>query len=359
MVCPRFAPFTGGTETHVAEVARRLADLDCQVDILTTDPRGELPAAEQVGPLRLVRRPTFPPGGDHFFSPAVARLIRRSRYDLVHMQGVHSLLAPLTMLAALRAELPYVVTFHTGGHQSRLRRWVRPLQWRALAPLLRRAGALIAVSQFERELFARALGIPVERIHLVPNGAELPVDPLVVEDPDLVLSVGRLEWYKGHHRAIAALPALARRRPGVRLRILGSGPVRQELLDLARRLRVDDRVSIDVIPPGDRTGMAASLASAALVVLLSEYEAHPVAVAEALALGRRVLVARTSGLQEIADAGHATGIALDEAPEVLAGVMDRAMGEPHPEFSQPLPSWDDCAAQIAAIYRSIVPAHPI
>jgi hypothetical protein len=40
----------------------------------------------------------------------------------------------------------------------------------------------------------------------------------------------------------------------------------------------------------DRMGMATVLARAALVVLLSDYEAHPVAVMEALTLGRRVLV---------------------------------------------------------------------
>ena len=44
--------------------------------------------------------------------------------------------------------------------------------------------------------------------------------------------------------------------------------------------------------------MAEELSQAALVVLLSEYETHPIAVLEAVALGRPALVAATSGLSE-------------------------------------------------------------
>jgi len=49
--------------------------------------------------------------------------------------------------------------------------------------------------------------------------------------------------------------------------------------------------------------MASVLSTADLVVLLSEYEAHPVAVMEALALGRRVLTSDTSGFAELAQKG--------------------------------------------------------
>ena len=41
---------------------------------------------------------------------------------------------------------------------------------------------------------------------------------------------------------------------------------------------------------------------------MSDYEANPVAVMEALALGRKVVVADTSGLSELASEGLATAV---------------------------------------------------
>jgi hypothetical protein len=43
------------------------------------------------------------------------------------------------MAASRRASLPYLVTFHAGGHSSRVRNSVRGLQWRVLRPLIRQA----------------------------------------------------------------------------------------------------------------------------------------------------------------------------------------------------------------------------
>ena len=69
-----------------------------------------------------------------------------------------------------------------------------------------------------------------------------------------------------------------------------------------------DRVSIRFIPPVDRALMGQVIASAGVMTLLSDYEAHPVAVMEALTAGRPAVVSRTSGLTELADLGWAVGV---------------------------------------------------
>ena len=48
---------------------------------------------------------------------------------------------------------------------------------------------------------------------------------------------------------------------------------------------------------------------------MSDYEANPVAVMEALALGRKVVVADTSGLSELAAEGLATAVRCRRRPE--------------------------------------------
>ena len=63
---------------------------------------------------------------------------QQRKYDLVHVQGVNNFLPPMALASAQRTGIPTVVTFHTGGHSSRLRNMIRETQWQALRPLLRR-----------------------------------------------------------------------------------------------------------------------------------------------------------------------------------------------------------------------------
>src|SRR5664280_256424 len=187
--------------------------------------------------------------------------------DLVHFQEVHTFVPILGMLAARQARLPYVLTFHTGGHSSPVRSWLRGTQWKLLTPLLRKASRLIAVSRFERRRFEEATGINPAHFVVIQNGGALPplVDP-VTPVPGRIVSSGRLERYKGHHRVIEALPILRSSLPDAHLVILGSGPYEHEL-----RLEVADHVSID---PRDRGSMARELASAQTLAASSDYEAY-------------------------------------------------------------------------------------
>ncbi len=122
-----------------------------------------------------MRTRAWPRGTDLFVAPALPRELRREPFDLVHCQGYHTFVAPIAMFTALRCHIPYVVTFHSGGHSSRLRRAIRPVQVWLLRPLMRRAAALIAVSEFEADLFARQLRLPRSRLNVIPSGVELPV----------------------------------------------------------------------------------------------------------------------------------------------------------------------------------------
>ena len=56
--------------------------------------------------------------------------------------------------------MPYVVTFHGGGHSSRLRNLLRVRQRAVLRPLLARAAALVAVASFEVDGYAAELRVP-------------------------------------------------------------------------------------------------------------------------------------------------------------------------------------------------------
>ena len=96
---------------------------------------------------------------------------------------------------------------------------------------------------------------------------------------------------------IAALPHVLERRPDARLLVVGQRPYEAELRRQAAELGVEERVEFTSVAADDRDGMAALLRRVSLVVLLSEFETHPLVALEAAAAGRRLLVADRGGLR--------------------------------------------------------------
>ena len=354
MVCPRYLPDVGGTEMHVYEVARRLPALGkFEITVLATDRSRRLPLQEVVQGISVLRVPSWPRRRDYYLAPGITAVIGQRRWDLVHCQGIHTPVPLLAMISARRVGIPYLVTFHTGGHSSRLRNAIRTTQWRLAGPLLRNAASLIAVSRFEAAALARQARLGDKRITVIPNGGALPSPrPGTVAVPGRIVSSGRLERYKGHHRVIEALPHVVREVPEAHLLILGSGPYESDLYKLARHLGVSDRVSIKHITSADRQGMATTLAESSVVAALSDYEAHPVAVMEALCVARPVVGYDVAGVAELAAAGWVRGVPRGASAAAVAHELVKAMSSPAPVDQAQLPSWDSCADQLAQVYLS-------
>lgn len=362
MVVQRFFPEMGGTETHVAEVASRLAASgEFDVTVLATDRSGKLARVEAHDGYQVLRRRSWPEEKDYYLSPGLALEIARGDWDLVHVQGIHTFVPPLAMAAARASRTPYVLTFHSGGHSSAARRRARGLQWRLLAPLLRRADHLIAVSRFERTHFSEATGIAQSRFTVVPNGGALPPVPQQVSPrPGRIVSSGRLEHYKGHHRVIEALPLIRERVPGADLLILGSGEYEGELRSLATRLGVADAVEIRHLPPSDRAAMARELGAASVMAALSSYEAHPVGIMEAVTLGLPVVGLDVAGTGDLVEDHLVTGIPEDSSSAVVADALTSALQEtarrpgPHVPQAIDLPTWETTAEGVASVYRRVL-----
>jgi glycosyltransferase involved in cell wall biosynthesis/GT2 family glycosyltransferase len=359
IVTPRSPLAQGGVERHVMEVSRRFAAAGCKVEVLCTEPGGPgLREEERDGvPIRTVR--AWPANRDWCLAPRLWREMARRPWDVVHVQSYHTLVAPLAMLRALTLGTPYVVTFHGGGHSRELRNRARRAQRLLLRPLLRRAQRLVAIARFEIDEYGNELGLPAESFALIPNGTDLafstePEEPAAESNgrPTLA-SIGRLERYKGHHRVIAALPHVLEREPEARLLIVGSGPYEAELRDQAKQLGLGEKVEFTSVPAGDPAAMATLLREVSLVVLLSDFETHPLVALEAAAAGRRLLVADNSGLGELAANGFARAIPADESPVAVGEAVLEELGKPAPTIRPTLTSWDECAAELLALYRSV------
>jgi glycosyltransferase involved in cell wall biosynthesis len=363
MVTPRSPLGQGGSERHVMEVSRRLAAAGVEVEVLCADSPGPT-LVEEVRdgvPIRSVR--SWPANRDYYLAPRIWREMGRRRWDIVHVQSYHTLVPPLAMLRALMLGVPYVVTFHSGGHSSRLRHRLRGLQRRLLRPLLTRAARLVAVAQFEIDLYARELRLPAKRFALIPNGTDVDLGEAPADAAEesgagnangtVLASIGRLERYKNHQQVIAALPHVLEQRPDARLTIVGTGPYEAALRRQVAELALEDRVEFTSLPAEDRAGMAKLLRDAAIVVLLSEYETHPLVALEAAAAGRRLLVADRAGLGEVARAGLACAIPPDAPATAVAAAILEQLAQPAPRSAPRLASWDECAESLLELYRGV------
>ena len=172
--------------------------------------------------------------------------------------------------------------------------------------------------------------------------------------PGRIVSSGRLERYKGHHRVIEALPHVVREIPEAHLLILGTGPYEDDLRKLAHHLGVSDRVRMEHIAPADREGMATALAGASVVAALSDYEAHPVAVMEALGVARPVVGYDIAGMGELIAEGWVRGVPYGAPAAAVAGQLVTAMSSSPAAVQADLPSWESCADQLANVYGELI-----
>jgi glycosyltransferase involved in cell wall biosynthesis len=152
---------------------------------------------------------------------------------------------------------------------------------------------------------------------------------------------------------IAAMPALLDLEPDARLAVIGRGSFEHELRRLAARLQVDHAVTFTSFDATQREALGALVQSSDVVALMSDFEAHPVAVMEAVALGRKVVVADTSGLSELAVQGLAVAVPVDAPPRALAEVLADVARRPDPVVPN-LPTWDDCVDEILSLYDQIL-----
>ena len=358
MVTPRSPLSQGGVERHVMEVSKRIAATGAEAEVLCTEPGGPPPQEEKRDGVTIRTVRAWPANRDWCLAPRIWREMARKPWDVVHVQSYHTFVAPLAMLRARTLGIPYVVTFHGGGHSSEARNRVRGLQRRLLRPLLKRAERLVAVARFEIEQYGAELGLPPEKFVLIPNGTDLAFSESGSSNgqpsgPPAIASIGRLERYKGHHRVIEAFPYVLEQEPEARLVIVGTGPYEADLREQAAQLGIDGRVEFTSTPPDQPTAMAELLQRISLVVLLSDFETHPLVALEAAAAGRRLLVADASGLAELASDGVARAIPLDESPEGVGRAVIEELGKPPPSARPSLTSWDECASELLELYRSL------
>ena len=288
---------------------------------------------------------------------AVGRILREP-FDVIHL---HEPLTPLVpWLVLLRANIPLVGTFHVyreHGHHfyATFGRW--------LHPLMRRLSARIAVSSAARRTVAAHF--PGE-FEIVPNGIDVgrfsaprPTPELMEDAQHHVLYVGRLEPRKGVETLIRAMPSVTQHDSHAWLLVVGDGPERPALEELARRLdarvRFAGRVDDDQLP---------GYVQAADIVCSPALggESFGIVLLEAMACGKAIVASRIDGYAELLapagcarffNPGDVDGLARELA-SLLGSAEQRDQLGQRGAATAPAFDSDAIAGRLEAIYRRVM-----
>jgi teichuronic acid biosynthesis glycosyltransferase TuaC len=175
------------------------------------------------------------------------------------------------------------------------------------------------------------LGIAAERVTVLRNGVDLALfrphdratsrQRLGLSGP-VLLSVGNLVPLKRHELAIEALAHL----PDASLVIVGVGPEKRSLEDLARRLGLGERVRfLDNMP---QENLAEVYSAADVLILMSRHEGSPNVLLEAMACGTPVLVCDIPAMREIVGCPDVGRLIAEPSAQRIAAAVRNLLERP-------------------------------
>lgn len=238
--------------------------------------------------------------------------------NLIHAHVGH----PAGYIAAelsRKFNIPYIIT----EHMSPFPMADYKLNNGNLHPLLKQAYSMskanIGVSDFQLKQMAR---FGISNLELIPNmvnGQLFTVREIQNTKPFEFLSIGRLEDQKGFDVLLKSLNQLKQiGYSEVKLRIGGTGKLKNRLLKLCNKLDLDN----DVIWLGElnRNDVIREMQSSNAFVLASRHESSGLVLAEAIACGKPIISTACGGPEDIVSKKNGLLVKLND-PDALSSQM--------------------------------------
>jgi glycosyltransferase involved in cell wall biosynthesis len=185
--------------------------------------------------------------------------------------------------------------------------------------------------------FAQRPDVPATKLIAVPNGIR--VDKFVPASAEtrqqlraalglpqgtrLAGFVGRLTWAKDHATLIRAFRLVQERLPGSALVLIGDGPLKPALMELATAEGIADRVLF----LGDRSDIHELLPGLDLFVTSSVTEGYSIALLEACAAGLPIVATKVGGNAEIVHEGVNGHLVPEREPVGMANAIVASLAD--------------------------------
>lgn len=364
VVTQPYYPQNGGISENVHHSTLELRKLGHEVHVVTSRFRTARESAD--GVFRIGRNILLPHLGALANVNAGLGLKREMRriysiheYDVVHIHEPMSPTLPLAAIEEAPDHLAVVGTYHASSRRGVAYR----IGHRYLRRFNERIDARVAVSHAARRFAARYFdadyrvvpnGVDPARFH--PRGPELPG---LASDAPTILSVGRFYPRKGVPILLRALPRIAAAVPGVRLLIVGGGPLGPWYRMLARRAPCEVRFLGELpredVPRAYRTADV-------FVAPSTGSESFGIVHLEAMASGVPIVASDIEGYREVLDPGREALLFPNRDADGLADAVIRVLQDR--ELARTMAatgrrkaeqySWAEIARRLEALYLELV-----
>jgi glycosyltransferase involved in cell wall biosynthesis len=296
----------GGAEVYLTHLLRRLPDLGWTASLVVAEPLAARFAARGACAVVPLARNTVR-------APAVRAALAAQRPDFVLVNLVDPG-SNAAAVAAAQVVAPTVGVLHLAGDTGAGRRR------RSLAALYGGLTAVLTPASGARDQLVADLGLPPGRVHVVPNGVDVPADPAGPAGHAVprLGGLGRLTAQKGFDVLLAAVGLLTG--AGVAVEVVVGGEGRD-----GERLRAA-AAGLPVTFPGSVTDVRGFLAGLDVFCLSSRAEALPLVLLEAMAEG---LPCVATDVGDVAAAvGEDAVVVPPEDPAALAAALGALLADP-------------------------------
>lgn len=275
-------------------------------------------------------------------SPFVEQLLPSLKLDVIHTH--HPVL--LGQAAATKARdmsLPLVFTFHTQYReythyfplpQEAIQEFLKGAVQNWLRDFIRKCQHIVIPSESMKEILKRDYRLQ-DKYTVIPTGIDL--EPYQSadgnelraregwEDDKVMISTGRLAPEKNWKILLQAAAKVYRDHPDLRVVLIGEGPEKEALRDLAAELGLVDRVTFTGELRFDE--VVTYLKAADLFGFASVTETQGLVTMEAMAAGLPVVAVDASGTRDIVDNGE-QGFLVPNDADALAASMKQLVDSP-------------------------------
>jgi len=310
MVISQFHPLVGGAEKQALLLAKELIQKGIRVEIITGWWNFKTPRKEMIDGIKVFRnfcawgifgmnkhRMIRMLGGVIYVMSLGAYLILHGQeYDIIH---VHQVLYPAFVSVFVGKQIlrkPVLVKTASSGKTSDLRLLGEyPFGGLQSRYLLRKMDYLVAVSKMSGRDFIE-YGYPESQIVFIPNGVEIVSKEAAPSNvvPNIVTTT-RFSKEKGVDILLKACNSILQKGKKIKLVVIGDGPLRSEILNMAQSLGISETVEFT----GWIDNVETYLRQADLFVLPSRTEGMPNALLEAMSYGIPCIATKVGGNSEL------------------------------------------------------------
>lgn len=324
----------GGLERIVADLVRVGRALGQSPSVICLERPGTLaPQVEALGVPILCAAKT--PGLRLETIGRVRELLRQLKPDVVHTHQIGALI--YAGPAARRENVPVVVHTEHINNVAKQRSLSKRARIRLLWGLAGSyADRFFCVSDDIADAVKAYRTVPGRKVVVVPNGIDtaafattgdcesLRRDLGIPNGVSVIGTVGRLNEVKSQDLLIRSFEQISNHHPKPHLLLVGDGPERHRLQQLAEDLDISDRVHF----AGYQSRPEQFLHAMDIFALTSRLEGMPLAILEAWAAGLPVIASRVGGVPRMISAGQ-TGLLFDFGDEAALGEsMSRLLESP-------------------------------